>query len=110
MFDRLGLDGVITTKLDEATSLGGLLSLLIARKLMVGYVTDGQGIPEDIRPGARYRADFISQAVKLACTATSQESSMADQEEVALTTEPLEQEPLDQEDSVKEKIRVTASG
>ncbi|MEM8769459.1 MAG: flagellar biosynthesis protein FlhF, partial [Pseudomonadota bacterium] len=65
-FDRLGLDGAIVTKVDEATSLGGILSELIAAELAACYVTDGQRVPEDIRPAARYRAGFVSQAVSLA--------------------------------------------
>lgn len=66
VFDRLGLDGAIATKLDEATSLGGLLSTVIDHDLALCYVTDGQRIPEDIRPAFRYRAGFVSQAVSLA--------------------------------------------
>lgn len=65
-FDRLGLDGVIVTKLDEATSLGGLLSELIDANLSACYVTDGQRVPEDIKAAGRYRAGFVSQAVSLA--------------------------------------------
>ena len=67
-FDQLGLDGAIVTKLDEATSLGGLLSELIASNLNACYVTDGQRVPEDIKTAGRYRAGFVSQAVSLAKT------------------------------------------
>ncbi|MGE0623965.1 MAG: flagellar biosynthesis protein FlhF [Pseudomonadales bacterium] len=65
-FGRLGIDGVIVTKVDEATSLGGLLSALIEAEAAVCYVADGQRVPEDIRPASRYRAEFVSQAVALA--------------------------------------------
>ncbi len=67
-FDPLGLDGAIVTKLDEATSLGGLLSALIEADLNACYVTDGQRVPEDIKTAGRYRAGFVSQAVSLART------------------------------------------
>lgn len=40
--------GCILTKLDEAPSLGGALSLLIRRHLPLDYTTDGQRVPEDI--------------------------------------------------------------
>lgn len=38
----------ILTKLDEAPSLGGVLSVLIRHRLVLDYVTDGQRVPEDI--------------------------------------------------------------
>lgn len=38
----------IVTKLDEAPSLGGILSVLIRHKLPLDYTTDGQRVPEDI--------------------------------------------------------------
>lgn len=65
-FDRLGLDGAIATKIDEATSLGGLLSSVIEAGLSFCYVADGQRVPEDLKPASRFRAGFVSQAVSLA--------------------------------------------
>ena len=38
----------ILTKLDEAPSLGGALSVLIRHALALDYTTDGQRVPEDI--------------------------------------------------------------
>jgi len=38
----------ILTKLDEAPSLGGALSMLIRHQLSLDYTTDGQRVPEDI--------------------------------------------------------------
>lgn len=38
----------ILTKLDEAPSLGGALSVLIRHRLRLDYTTDGQRVPEDI--------------------------------------------------------------
>jgi flagellar biosynthesis protein FlhF len=40
--------GCILTKLDEATSLGGALSVAIRHRLPLEYVTHGQRVPEDI--------------------------------------------------------------
>ena len=71
-FDRLGLDGAIATKVDEATSLGGLLSAVIETNLTVCYVADGQRVPEDLKPAGRFRAGFVSQAVSLARTFSEQ--------------------------------------
>ena len=42
--------GCILTKLDEATSIGAALSVLIQNQLPAAYFTDGQCIPDDIYP------------------------------------------------------------
>lgn len=45
--------GCILTKLDEASLLGGALSVAIRHDLRIDYLTDGQRVPEDIaRPQA----------------------------------------------------------
>jgi flagellar biosynthesis protein FlhF len=41
-------EGCILTKVDEAGSLGGALSTLIHNRLPLGFITDGQKVPEDI--------------------------------------------------------------
>lgn len=41
-------DACVLTKLDEAASLGGLLSALIQAGLSTAFVTDGQRVPEDL--------------------------------------------------------------
>ncbi len=46
---RYGLDGCIITKIDEAVTLGGVLDVVIQKKLRVLYVTNGQRVPEDIQ-------------------------------------------------------------
>jgi len=43
-----GLAGAIITKVDEAVSLGEVLSLLIDTRMRASYFTDGQRVPEDI--------------------------------------------------------------
>jgi flagellar biosynthesis protein FlhF len=48
-FRRIPLSGCIFTKLDECLSLGEILSVAIQNALPIGYVTDGQRVPEDIK-------------------------------------------------------------
>ena len=56
----------VLTKVDEAVSLGGMLSVLIRARLPVAYVSDGQRVPEDLRPA---RSDeLVAAAVQLAQT------------------------------------------
>jgi flagellar biosynthesis protein FlhF len=55
--------GVILTKMDEAASLGGVLSAVLDTKLPLAFVTDGQRVPEDIRSAQAER--LIKQAVEL---------------------------------------------
>jgi flagellar biosynthesis protein FlhF len=54
----------LLTKLDEATSLGGVLSVLARARLPVAYVSEGQRIPEDLQPARAL--DLVSAAVRLA--------------------------------------------
>ena len=54
----------VLTKLDEATSLGGTLSSLIRTGLPASYLSDGQRIPEDLRPARSF--DLVALAVSLA--------------------------------------------
>ncbi|MDE2138514.1 MAG: flagellar biosynthesis protein FlhF, partial [Gammaproteobacteria bacterium] len=56
----------LITKMDEAASLGGLLSVLIRTRLPVAYVSGGQRVPEDLSPARAL--DLVSQAVQLART------------------------------------------
>ncbi|MBF0470637.1 MAG: flagellar biosynthesis protein FlhF, partial [Gammaproteobacteria bacterium] len=44
------LSGVMLTKLDETTALGGSLSVAIQNRLPIAYLCDGQQVPEDIHP------------------------------------------------------------
>ncbi len=48
-FGRLPLAGCVVTKLDEAASLGGLLSVVVRHGLSIAYSTDGQEVPEHLR-------------------------------------------------------------
>ena len=49
-FRRVPLSGSIITKVDEASTLGGVLSAAIQNQLPVAYVSNGQRVPEDIEP------------------------------------------------------------
>ena len=54
----------VLTKLDEAASLGGALSVLIRARLPISYVSEGQRVPEDLRPARAL--ELVSTAVRLA--------------------------------------------
>jgi flagellar biosynthesis protein FlhF len=54
----------VLTKLDEATSLGGVLSVLIRTRHPIGYLSEGQRVPEDLQPARAL--DLVSLAVRLA--------------------------------------------
>ncbi|MDX2035180.1 MAG: flagellar GTP-binding protein [Isosphaeraceae bacterium] len=48
-------DRVILTKLDEAESFGGVLSILGRADRPISYITTGQAVPDDIEPANRSR-------------------------------------------------------
>ncbi len=54
----------VLTKVDEAASLGGALSVLIRARIPVSYVSEGQRVPEDLRPARAL--ELVSHAVRLA--------------------------------------------
>ena len=54
-FAAVRADRLILTKLDEAESLGGLLSILNLAERPVSYLTTGQAVPDDIEPADRGR-------------------------------------------------------
>jgi flagellar biosynthesis protein FlhF len=56
----------VLTKLDEAASLGGVLSVLMRTRLPIGYLSEGQRVPEDLQPARAL--DLVSLAVRLAKT------------------------------------------
>jgi flagellar biosynthesis protein FlhF len=49
LFQDFRPDACVLTKLDEAASLGGLLSALIQADLPTAFMTDGQRVPEDLQ-------------------------------------------------------------
>jgi len=48
-FKKIPLSGCIFTKLDESLSIGEIISTSIQNGLPIGYLTDGQRVPEDIK-------------------------------------------------------------
>ena len=52
-FADVGTTAVLLTKLDEATGLGHLVSLVRACRLPISYLTDGQNVPDDIQVADR---------------------------------------------------------
>jgi flagellar biosynthesis protein FlhF len=57
----------VLTKVDEAASLGGVLSVLVRARLPISYMSEGQRVPEDLRPARSL--ELVSSAVQLAHTA-----------------------------------------
>jgi flagellar biosynthesis protein FlhF len=52
-FAEVGTTAIVLTKLDEAHSLGHLVSLVRDCPLPVSYITDGQNVPDDIQIAER---------------------------------------------------------
>lgn len=63
----------VLTRLDEATSLGGTLSVLMRARLPLAWVSEGQRVPEDLRPARAL--ELVARAVQLAreCGAAADE-------------------------------------
>jgi flagellar biosynthesis protein FlhF len=55
----------ILTKVDEAASLGAVLSTTLRHKLKIAYVCDGQQVPDDIHAGHLKRVSLVRAASKL---------------------------------------------
>ena len=62
-FGKAELEGCILTKVDEAASLGGALSVIAKHRLPLAYVGDGQRVPEDLHPARAH--NLVSRAVSL---------------------------------------------
>jgi flagellar biosynthesis protein FlhF len=71
--------GCILTKLDEATSIGAALSVLIQNQIPAAYFTDGQRIPEDIHSATA--ATLVSRSVEV----MQQHSPLLEDESLPLT-------------------------
>ncbi|HTT03833.1 MAG TPA: flagellar biosynthesis protein FlhF [Steroidobacteraceae bacterium] len=57
-------DCCVLTRIDEAVSLGGVLSALAASRLPVAFISEGPRIPEDLRPARAHQ--LVARAVELA--------------------------------------------
>ena len=62
-FSKVKLAGAFVTKLDEAASLGGIITASIRHQLILAYCGTGQKVPEDLEPAKSHR--LISRAVSL---------------------------------------------
>jgi flagellar biosynthesis protein FlhF len=62
-FSKVQLAGAIVTKLDEAASLGGVMTASIRHQLPLTYCGTGQRVPEDLESAKSHR--MISKAVAL---------------------------------------------
>jgi len=77
-FSKVKLAGAIVTKLDEAASLGGIITASIRHQLVLAYCGTGQKVPEDLEAAKSHR--LISRAVSL----MQQYGEQFDQESLAL--------------------------
>lgn len=62
-FGKVRLAGAFVTKLDEAASLGGVITASIRHQLPLTYCGTGQRVPEDLEAAKKHR--IISKAVSL---------------------------------------------
>ncbi len=76
-------DGVILTKIDETTSLGSALSVIIKHQLPIAYVSDGQRVPEDLHNARAHT--LISKSIAI----MQQSAKMLDEEALTLTVEKV---------------------
>ncbi|MBA1149512.1 flagellar biosynthesis protein FlhF, partial [Ectothiorhodospiraceae bacterium WFHF3C12] len=71
--------GCIVSKVDEATSLGGVLTVLLRSQLKVAYLGTGQRVPEDLQPARREKL------VETACRLSEAFQQDEDEETLALS-------------------------
>jgi len=64
-FARVGPSACVLTKLDEAASLGAVLSTTLRHKLPIAYLCNGQRVPEDVHSAHERRVWLIRAALKL---------------------------------------------
>ena len=76
-------DGVILTKIDETTSLGSALSVIIKHQIPIAYVSDGQRVPEDLHNARAHT--LISKSIAI----MQQSAKMLEDEALTLTVEKV---------------------
>ena len=64
-FARVAPCACVLTKLDEAASLGAVLSTTLRHKLPIAYLCNGQRVPEDVHSAHERRVWLIRAALKL---------------------------------------------
>ena len=79
-FKKIPLSGSIYTKIDESVSIGEIITTSIQNGLAIGYLTDGQRVPEDIK---------VANSDKLVSLAEKMASKLTPQYSVAQSTVPI---------------------
>lgn len=79
-FKKVPLAGCIYTKLDESVSIGEIITTSIQNGLPIGYLTDGQRVPEDIK---------VANAEKLVNLADKMASKSANGNSTSVRTKPV---------------------
>ncbi len=51
-FESFGTAAAVITKLDETTRVGNVISVLHQNRKPISFITDGQGVPQDIEPAS----------------------------------------------------------
>ncbi|SIN95888.1 flagellar biosynthesis protein FlhF [Sulfurivirga caldicuralii] len=74
-FGQLKLDGLLFTKLDEATQLGSALTLATETGLPLTYFSEGQRVPEDLQVADPQ--ELIDRAIVLGAQQTDERADMA---------------------------------
>ena len=64
-FARVSPSACIVTKVDEAASLGGVISSTLRHKLPIAYLCDGQRVPEDLHSAHQRRVWLAREAQRL---------------------------------------------
>jgi len=64
-FKRVSPEACILTKVDEAASLGSVLSAVIRHKLKIAYLCNGQRVPEDMHAAEGRRIWLVKAALRL---------------------------------------------
>lgn len=64
-FSRVSPSACILTKVDEAASLGAVLSTTLRHKLPIAYLCNGQRVPEDLHSAHQHRVWLVRTAQKL---------------------------------------------
>jgi flagellar biosynthesis protein FlhF len=64
-FARVSPVACVLTKLDEAASLGAVISTALRHKLRIAYLCNGQRVPEDLHAAHERRVWLVRSAVKL---------------------------------------------
>ena len=68
-FARVAPEACVITKVDEAASLGAVISTTIRHKLKMAYVCDGQRVPEDLHAAHQKRVWLVRAALNLKAAA-----------------------------------------